>query len=96
MDKVLQLLSQGCRADAIDVIYNTLDDLCLSGNFSIAKDIIGEITGYILNKDVPLSIFLSVAVITWPWRKELEPEREQFMFTLSVHHPNNDFIKMVT
>lgn len=70
--KIRELLAEKHRADAIDLVYDTLDDLLLDGQIDAVRNILTTIP---LDDSLPLSICLSVLTVTKPWRDQL-PERE--------------------
>jgi hypothetical protein len=76
--KLRHLLQENKTTEAIDFVYDTLDELLLNKKFSVV------ILLFPLFKraDFPLPIYLSVLTITLPYKENLNPERDElFNFT---------------
>lgn len=74
-NKLFKLLDAGVNPDAIDFIYNTLDDLLLGKKFNPVISILVKTQKYIINEKMPLSALLSILTITRPWKDVLGPDR---------------------
>lgn len=77
--KVREFLALRRRIDAIDTVYNTLDDLLLDGKIDEVRSILATIP---LDESLPLSIYLSILTVTKPWRHALI-EREAILLYCS-------------
>lgn len=67
IDAVLQKVKTD-RPTAIDMVYDVLDTLLLAKRFDEVQLILVE---FLKRDDVPMSILLSVWIVTKPWRNEL-------------------------
>lgn len=74
-NKLFKFLDEGVRPDAIDFIYNTLDNLLLAKNYEPVISILVKTQKYIINEKMPLSALLSILTITRAWKDVLGPER---------------------
>ena len=72
IDKVKELLALNKRADAFDMVYNTIEDLLLDNKIEEVRAILNTVP---LDDSLRLSIYLSILTVTRPWRAVL-PERE--------------------
>lgn len=67
VDSIRQHLAAGHRPHAIDVVFDTLDELLLARRFVEATAHIHEI----VVSDLPILIHLSALTVTRPWCAEL-------------------------
>jgi hypothetical protein len=72
VEKILSLLGSGNKTEAIDVIYDEIDDLLLLGKIDEAASEIHAIAG----TDFPQVIYLSALVISRPWQADLTTPRQ--------------------
>lgn len=68
-------LEAGRRASAIDIVYDSIDELLLSKSFSDASTVIRAI----IQEDFPLPILLSALTISLPWRDMLRGVRAELV-----------------
>ena len=71
--KLGQLLDVGLRSDALDLIFDVVEDHLLEGCLDEAREILRVALSYV--DSFPLSVFLSLLCVTRPWSKLLVPER---------------------
>jgi len=74
---LVELMTLGWRADAIDMVYDTLDKLLLAKDFDGVADILNLAPGYCANPALPLSLFLSMLTVTRPFGETLNGRGRQ-------------------
>jgi hypothetical protein len=73
LSSVENLIKEGKRSDAIDQVYN-VEDLLLERKFDSARWIIKAAAQYVERAAVPLSVFLSLLIVTRPWKSRFQNE----------------------
>lgn len=61
------------RSEALDHVFNTLEDALLKGKHEEVRGVLSASLPYI--GKMPESVFLSILVVTRPWRMHFEEER---------------------
>lgn len=62
----------GRRADALDLLYDTVDDHCLAGEFEWVAAALREGLSRWTAGKLQLAAALSIITVTYPWRKRQE------------------------
>lgn len=81
MREVESLLNDGRRAAALDHVFNTLDDALLAGKHDEIREVLKASRPYV--GKMPESVFLSLLIVTRPWRKHFEEERREIGVAIS-------------
>lgn len=75
------------RADFLDWIADTLDNMLLAGEVeSVGKILSSAATNW--NDELPVSAYLTMIVITLPWRKGLAGPRRELADAIRTHAPD--------
>ena len=75
------------RADFLDWLADTLDDMLLAGDVeSVGKILSSAAANW--NDELPVSTYLTMIVITLPWRKELSGPRRELADAIHSHRPD--------
>lgn len=69
---ILDSWNSGLKIEAIDKVYDIIDDLLLGSKFDEVREILLEI----MVSNFPLTLLLSVLTVTYPWREILKEERK--------------------
>lgn len=69
------LLAECRRPDALDHIFNTIEDALLAGDVEGPREVLREAVRR--GTALPLSVFYSLLVVTRPWGAQLVAERRR-------------------
>jgi hypothetical protein len=81
-DEVCRLNEMKHRADALDVIYNNLDERLLNHEFDWVRNVFEHVISNIENPKFPISGFLSILTVSHPWNHELLETRTKLATVL--------------
>jgi hypothetical protein len=71
-ERIHQLLAANQRPDAIDLVYDTMDEWLLAGDFGSAREAIRQAA----EEPLPKSILMSFLIVSAPWKGEMGEARE--------------------
>lgn len=84
LQRLKEQVAAGNRTDALDSVFDTIDDLLLAGSIERVRWILRAATQHVDGEELPTSAFLSMLTITRPWRATLDDERTELARRLQI------------